>query len=653
MIRVPKMKRHLLAVCAAALLIVADGTALAQTAAPALPRPLPPIPETRDIAYPGVIDVAVDATDVQRRVISVRQTIPVAAAGPMTLLYPAWIPGHHGPVGPMRNIAGLIITADGQRLDWLRDTVDTFAFHIDVPAGARSIQVEFQWLTPIDDSTQRTVFTDEIVNVQWEKALLYPAGYSHRRMMFRPTLKLPEGWGYGVAMPTTATEDGWIRFDPITLEHLGDSPVFAGMHYRMVDLDPGGRSPVRLHIVADKPDSLNATDEQIQLLRNMVTQADRLYHARHFDHYDMLLALTDRLGGIGLEHHRSSENSADPAFFTNWGGLRGDRELLPHEYNHSWSGKFRRPADQLVNNFNTPLQNSLLWVYEGNDQYYGLVLAARSGLLSKEDALASLASAAAAYDNNPGSTWRALQDTTNDPIYSQRRPQVWPSYQRSEDYYRQGQMIWLEADTLIREQTNGRKSLDDFARAFFGMDDGVWDPKPFEFAEIVSALNGVMPYDWAAFLRERLDGVGPTAIEPLSWIARSGYRLVYDDKLPEFQKTLNSEYGRNDFTYSLGFMASNANRITGVQWGGLAWQAGLTKGWDIIAIGDRAPTPEGLREAVTAAKDSSDPIVLTLKRGDRVRTVSFDYHGGLRYPLLERVPGTPDRLGDILAPRAR
>lgn len=644
------MKRLLPAVCAAVLLIAADGAALAQVGTPALPRALPAIPATRDAAYPGIIDIAVDASDVARKIISVRQTIPVTGAGPMTLFYPEWIPGNHAPAGPMRNIAGVVFTAGGQRLEWLRDTVRTNAFHIVVPAGVSAVQVEFQWLTPIDDSTQRTVFTDEMVNLQWEKALLYPAGWTHRRMMFRPSLKLPEGWQYGVAMPTTAVENGWIRFDPITMEHLVDSPVFAGMHYRQVDLDPGGRSPVRLHMVADKPESLAATDEQIQWHRNLIVQADRLYGARHYNHYDFLLALTSRLGGIGLEHHRSSENSVDPGYFTNWGGLRGDRDLLPHEYNHSWSGKFRRPADQLVPDMNTPLQNSLMWVYEGNDQYYGLVLAARSGLLSKDDAIAILANTAATYDNNPANAWRALQDTTNDPIFLSRQPQPWGSYQRSEDYYRQGQMIWLEADTLIREATNGRKSLDDFARAFFGGDDGVWDPKPFDFAEIVSTLNAVHPYDWSGFLRARLDGVGPNAIEPISWVERGGYRLVYDEKMTDYLKTLNAELGRNDFTYSLGFQASNANRITSVQWGGLAFQMGITKGWDIIAVNGRTATPQGLRDAVTAAKDSPDPIELILRRDDKVKTVRFDYHGGLRYPRLERVEGTPDRLSDILAP---
>ncbi|HRO32938.1 MAG TPA: peptidase M61 [Brevundimonas sp.] len=647
------MKRPLVLACAAALMIVAGAPAAAQVGTPALPRPLPPIPAVRDAAYPGVIDIAVDASDVSRRIISVRQTIPVAGPGPLTLLYPEWIPGNHAPRGPMRSIAGLVVTADGQRLDWLRDTVNTNAFHIDVPAGVEAVQVQFQWLTPIDDSTQRTVFTDEMVNVQWEKALLYPAGYAHNRMMFRPSLKLPEGWSHGVALTQETVQDGWVRFAPISLEHLADSPVFAGLHYRMIDLDPGGRSPVRLHMIADKPESLAATDEQIQIHRNLVVQADRLYGARHFDRYEFLLALTDRLGGIGLEHHRSSENSVDTGYFTNWAALRSDRDLLAHEYNHSWNGKYRRPADQLVLNLNTPLQNSLMWVYEGQDQYYGLVLAARSGMLSRDDALAILATTAAAYDNNPGNAWRALQDTTNDPIISQRRPQAWGSYQRSEDYYRQGAMIWLEIDTLIREQTGGRKSLDDFARAFFGMDDGAWDPRPYDFDEVVTTLNAVHPHDWAAYLRARLDGVGPTAIEPLSWIERGGYRLVYDERMTDYLKTLNGELKRNDFTYSLGFMMNASNRITSVLWGGPAFEQGLSIGWELMAVNGRTASPAALREAITAAKDSPEPIEVVLKRGDLVRTVRFDYHGGLRYPRLERIEGAPDRLGDILAPRRR
>ncbi len=647
------MKHFLLAVSAVALLQSAGGAALAQVGTPALPVALAPIPAAKDVAYPGVIRLDVDATDIDRRLIQVRQTIPVSGSGPLILFYPQWIPGHHGPVGPVANVGGLTFTANGQRLEWVRNTLQPWAYQIEVPAGVSQVEAAFQWLTPIEGSQGRVTVTPEMANVQWDKTLLYPAGYYSRQITFQPTLKLPQGWNYGTGLDTVSFENGVATFAPITLEHLADSPVFAGAHYRQFDLDPGGRSPVRLNVIADTAKMLEASDEHIQLHRNLVQQADRLFGARHYDHYDFLLAVTDKLGGIGLEHHRSSENSADVKYFTDREATLADRDLLGHEYTHSWNGKWRRPADQLTPNLNEPLQNSLMWVYEGQTQYWGLVLTARAGLMSKQQALDVLAMTAASFQNIPGRQWRAMQDTTNDPIISQRRPQPWSSYQRSEDYYREGSLIWLDADTLIRERTGGKKSLDDFARAFFGVEDGNWDPSPFTFDDVTTTLNGVQTENWAAFLRERLDAVGPNARGPLDGIERGGYRLVFREEPSGYMGALYKELERNDFTYSLGFMMNKSNRITSVLWGGPAFEQGLTSGWEVVAVGGRAASADGLKEAVTAAKGSSQPIELILKNGDVFKTVRFDYHDGLRYPHLERIEGTPDRLGDILSPRRR
>ncbi len=647
------MQRFLLAASASVLLLAMGAPALAQVGTPALPVALAPIPAAKDEAYPGVIKLHVDATDIDRRLIQVRQTIPVSGPGPLILFYPQWIPGNHGPVGPVANVGGLTFTASGQRLEWVRNTVQPWAYQIEVPAGVSEVDVAFQWLTPIEGSQGRVVVTPEMLNIQWEKALLYPAGYYSRQIMFQPTLKLPQGWNYGAGLDTVSFENGTATFAPITLEHLADSPVFAGAHYRQIDLDPGGRSPVRLNVVADDAKMLEASDEHIQLHRNLVQQADRLFGARHYDHYDFLLAVTDKLGGIGLEHHRSSENSVDVKYFTDREATLADRDLLGHEYTHSWNGKWRRPADQLTPNLNEPLQNSLMWVYEGQTQYWGLVLTARAGLMSKQQALDVLAMSAASFQNIPGRQWRAMQDTTNDPIISQRRPQPWGSYQRSEDYYREGSLIWRDADTLIRERTGGKKSLDDFAKAFFGVEDGNWDPAPYTFADVTSTLNGVQINDWAAFLRKRLDAVGPGSRGPLDGIERGGYRLVFKEEPSGYMGALYKELGRNDFTYSLGFMMNKSNRITSVLWGGPAFEQGLTSGWEVVAVGGRAATADALKEAVTAAKGSSEPIELILKNGDVFKTVRFDYHDGLRYPHLERIEGTPDRLGDILSPRRR
>ena len=645
--------RLLVTACAAALLL-GSAPALAQVGTPALPVALAPIPAPRDVAYPGVIGIEVDATDIDRRIVSIKQTVPVTGPGPLILLYPQWIPGNHGPSGPVDDISDLRITANGQPLRWVRNTVQTTAFQVEVPAGVSFVEVTFKWLTPIEGAQGRVVITDDMLNIQWEKALLYPAGYYSRQITFQPTLRLPTGWQYGTALDTRSFQDGVAVFAPITLEHFADSPLFAGRYFRQIDLDPNGRSPVRLNVVADSADQLAATDAHIAQHRELVRQADRLFGARHYNHYDFLLAVTDRLGGIGLEHMRSSENSVDTKYFTDPTGTLADRDLLGHEYTHSWNGKWRRPADQLTPNLNEPLQNSLLWVYEGQTQYWGLVLTARAGLFSKQQALDVLANTAATYaDGNPGREWRAMQDTTNDPIIAQRRPQPWPSRQRSEDYYREGAMIWLDADTLIREQTNGRKSLDDFAQAFFGVQDGNWDPAPYTFTDVTSTLNGVQANDWARFLRDRLDAVGPDAHGPLGGIERGGYRLVWREAPNAYSRALNTELGRVDFQYSLGLSLNTSNRVTAVRWGSPAFEAGLRSGWEVVAVNGRAASAAVLSEAITASKNNSTPIQMMLKNGDRFRTIDFDYHGGLRYPHLERIEGAPDRLGDILAPRRR
>nr|WP_315053436.1 peptidase M61 [uncultured Brevundimonas sp.] len=646
---------------AASLLVLASlgPPAVAQQAAapapavagPALPIALPPLPQVQDAPWPGVVRLQVDATDLNRRIFDVTETIPVERAGPLVLFFPEWLPGNHGPVGPIAQLAGLEITANGQRVEWVRDTLHPFAFHLEVPQGASEITARFQHLSPTTGSQGRVTMTAEMLNIQWEKMLLYPAGRWSRNITVQPSVTLPDGWRFGTALEPETASGAVTTFRPVNLEVLVDSPMFAGVHYRQIDLDPGGRSPVRANIVADKPESLEATDEQVGILRDLITQADRLYGARHFDHYDFLIAMTDKLGGIGLEHHRSSENSVDPEFFTGWATHVGDRDLLAHEYNHSWDGKWRRPADQLVPNFNTPLQNSLLWVYEGQTQYFGQVLAARSGLTTKQQALDSLAMTAATFDTRVGRQWRAMQDTTNDPIISQRQPKGWLSWQRDEDYYSEGQLIWLDVDTLIRERTNGRKSLDDFARAFFGVEDGDYTPAPYTFEDVVRTLNGVVPYDWADFLRTRLDGHGPGA--PLDGLARGGYRLVYAETPSDWQKTLYGEYKRNDFTYSLGIQTGEGNVIRSVQWNSPAFQAGLATGMEIVAVNGRAASPSAISEAITAAKDPNTAVELILKDADRYRTVRIDYHDGLRYPRLERIAGTPDRLGDILTPRRR
>jgi len=648
------MKRSLLTGAGLALVLAATAMpAMAQVGTPALARQNPAIPEPQDRDYPGVIGYHVDATDLAHQVIRVRQTIPVAP-GPLTLLYPKFLPGNHAPTGPIQLVSGLTATGGGQRIAWQRDTIDPYAFHFVIPEGMSELEVRFEWLTQPDNAVWRVTMTPEIVNLQFEKALLYPAGYRHSRIAVSPSVQLPEDWSFGTAMATDAPDGDPVRFETVSVETLADSPMFAGRHYRRVDLDPGGRSPVHLSIVGDTAEALKITDAQIGGFQALVDQADYLFGARHFDRYEFLLAATNRLGGIGLEHHRSSENTAPANFFgSGWQGAFGTRGLLPHEFVHSWNGKFRRPSDQLTPNLNAPVQNTLLWVYEGQTEYWGDVLQARSGLGSKDEALANFATVAAFYENQPGRDWRALQDTTNHNLLGYRTSNPWPSHMRGTgDYYREALLIWLDADTLIREATNERKSLDDFARGFFGIDDGSWTATPYTFDDIVAALNAVYPHDWATFLRSRLDAVGPEARAPLDGIERGGYRLVYVDTLTDVEKRIQSGWS-GDFQYSLGFSLGGTNRIAGVRWGGLAYEAGIGAGWDLVAVNDVAASAEVLRDAVTAAKGTDAPIRLLVRNGERFRTVVFDYHDGLRYPRLERIEGTRDRIGDILTARRR
>ena len=604
------------------------------------------VPPARDIPYPGTLGLVVDATDIQRGIFSVRETIPVAQAGRMTLLYPKWLPGNHAPRGSIDDVAGLKIMAGGRTLEWVRDPVEVYAVHVDVPQGATELTVEFQYVSPVAGAQGRVVMTPEMLNLQWNLTAFYPAGYYVRQIPVAATAILPAGWKYGVALePVNPAATGTVAFKPVSFETLVDSPMFAGIHFRQEQLAPG----VRLNIVADTAAELAATPEQIQKHRNLVTQATRLFGAQHYDHYDFLLAITDKMGGIGLEHHRSSENGVTPGYFTKWDDGAGRRNLLPHEYTHSWDGKYRRGADLYTADYSVPMRNSLLWVYEGQTQYWGYVLQARSGLVSKEDTLAAYASIAATLDRRPGRNWRPLVDTTNDPILSARRPQPWVSWQRSEDYYNEGLLIWLDADMQIRELTKGRKSLDDFAKLFFGMNDRDWGVLTYTFADVAATLNRVVPYDWNGFLDTRVNRIAPRA--PLGWLEKGGYRLVYAAEPTAWWKNNEKTAKNSDFTYSLGFTVGSDGGLGQVIWDSPAFRAGLTNSATITAVGGKAYDGDALKAAIIAAQTSKTPIELLVKQGDRYRTISIPYHDGPKYPRLEKVGTGTGRLDTLLTAR--
>lgn len=632
------------AACTALLL---TSTAFAQSAP--TPSPMPPeIAAPQDIAYPGALRLEVDATDVERRIYNVRETIPVRGGGTVTLHYPKWLPGTHSPRGRVDALAGLVVNAGGTRLAWRRDTVDVHAFHIDVPANATALDLEFQYLTANDGTEGRITITQEMLNLQWETVILYPAGYYTRRIPIDVSVKLPTAWKLATGLETASTAGDVTTFKTTTVEELVDSPMYAGRYFKTFDLGMTGAAPVRLNVMADKPESLEAKPEHIELHKNLVRQAHRLFGSHHYDHYDFLLATTDRMGGIGLEHHQSSENGVGPGYFTEWDKNADGRDLLPHEYAHSWNGKFRRPADLWTPTFNVPMRDSLLWVYEGQTQYWGYVLSARSGLLTPEQTLAAFADIAATYQHRIGHNWKPLQDTTNDPITAMRRALPWRSWQRSEDYYSEGLLVWLDADTLIRELSKGKKSLDDFAKTFFGINDGSRVPVTYTFEDVVAALNSVQPHDWTSFLRTRLDGLGTA---PLDGLGRGGYRLVYKETQTEFAKGMEARRKTTDLTFSLGMVVGRDAKLGGVLWEGPAFKLGLTPGTQIIAVNGIAYEADRLKDAITAAKKTGGGIELLVRSGDKFRTVKFDYREGLRYPHLERDASSPDRLGGILNAR--
>ncbi|MEP7311147.1 MAG: hypothetical protein ABI859_01075 [Pseudomonadota bacterium] len=610
----------------------------------------PGIPAPRDIPYPGTVGLTVDASDVQRRIMQVHETLPVRP-GRLTLLYPQWLPGKHAARGQLDQLAGLVMTANGKPLAWQRDPVNVYAFHVQVPAGVTELELRFQVATPQAPDNDNIIPTAEMLGVQWNRTVLYPAGYYARGIRVATRLRLPPQWAHASALTVTATGDE-VQFETVSLEDLVDSPLFAGRNHVQLDLAPGQKVPVRLNVFADSAKDLQVTPEQLQVHRAMVRESALAFGPTPFDRYDFLLALSDNFGGIGLEHSRSSENSQDPGYFTSWDDAVGDRDLLPHEFTHAWNGKYRRPADLWTAQYNVPMQNSLLWVYEGMTEYYGMVLSARSGLWTPEFARDTFAVVAAVYDRRrPGRAWRSLADTTNQPIINPRRPQSWVSWQRTEDYYTESVFLWLDVDARLRELSRGARSLDDAAQRFFAVPPNQGRISTYVLADLTGALNsagGAGAADWRDFLERRVNLVNAPLLDGLT---RAGWRLVYNDKPNATIRDSEKSRKVTDLSYSLGATTNSAGLLTEVVWDGPAFKAGLTNNTTLVAVNSRAFSGELLKEAVTQAKSGGEPIELLVRNQDRYRTVRIDYRGGLLYPHLEQIPGANDALSAILKPR--
>ncbi|MDB5986256.1 MAG: hypothetical protein JWR16_1309 [Nevskia sp.] len=626
----------------------------AAAAGSALPVAADATPALLDTAYPGQLTLNVDLTDAARKIFRVKETIPVQA-GAVSLYYPKWIPGEHGPTGTIDGISGLIISGNGQRIAWRRDLEDMYTLHLNVPAGVSALDLEFQFLSPTDGGAfgGSVSATSKIVDLEWNQVAFYPAGYWGRAVSIQPSVKLPAGWGYGTALEPMTTASGSLQFKPVTFETLVDSPLITGLNFKRIDLAPGAKVPVHLDIVADHPEDLVLKDEQIKAHQNLVTQAYALFGAHHYDHYDFLFTLSEDTGHFGLEHHQSSDDRFFSAFFTDPDSYLSGGGLLPHEYVHSWNGKFRRPAGLATPNFNVPMKGDLLWVYEGLTEYLGQVLTARSGICSAAQYRDELAATAAMMDKRPGRSWRPLQDTADEAQILYDTPNAWATWRRSVDFYPEGELLWLDVDTKIRELSGGKHSLDDFVKAFYGIDDGAYVVKPYTFEDVVATLKQVQPNDWTAFLRKRLDSTDAAA--PLDGLSRGGWTLAYTDKPSDYFKAQEKVRKHLNLSYSLGIDietdADSLGKLRDVLWNSPAFTAGLAPGMKLIAVNGEKFDGDRLKAAITAAKIGTAPIELLVQNLDSFSTVKVDYHDGLKYPQLQRVNDTPDRLADITKPK--
>ena len=601
------------------------------------------------------IKVSVDLTDAPRNIYHTRLTIPVKP-GPLTLVYPEWIPGNHRPAGPIANVTGIKMEAGGQTLAWQRDPVDMYAFHVEVPAGTNELQVSLDTITnDASAGASGPAATTNVLDLNWNQVVLYPQGASSDAVQVEASATPPNGWKFGTALPVaTVTKGGtsqFIQFKPVSLTTLIDSPLIAGDHYREIELTKQGEVPAHvIDMVSESDAALAMTPADEAAYRKLVAETRALFGARHYSEYHFLLTLSDEAGHHGVEHHQSSDNSVGERTLIDPDRRLLEAGLLPHEFAHSWNGKYRRPVGLATRNYQDPMVGDLLWVYEGLTEYLGNVLTARSGLGTPEEYRESLAETAAMLDHRAGRTWRPLEDTARSVQILRLQGPQWQSWRRSLDYYPEGELIWLEVDTIIRQQTQGQKSLNDFCRLFYGGESGPPKVVPYAFDDVVRGLNQVVPYDWASLLKERVNAT--TTHAPLGGIERGGWRLVYDGRPNVFIHTGEEIEEYVDAAYSLGFVVRKDGEFSDVLYGSPAYVAGIGPGMKLVAINGRAWSKEVLRDTLRASKDSKQPIELLVQNAKFFKTYSIDYHDGIRSPHLERSDG-PDLLGGILQPMTK
>lgn len=608
-----------------------------------------PAPAHSQPATTIVLDV--DAADAVQGILHIHERIPVQP-GPLTLAYPKWIPGEHMPAGPILNLAGLHVRNGATELRWRRDPVEMYDFHLEVPPATSVIDVDFEYLGAQQGQYSSARFsTPNLFTLAWNKVVLTPAGPNDSAVMLAPTLRLPSpAWHFASALELDSAAGALVRFRPVSLEMLIDSPLDAGINERVLELGTWDGAPVTIAAFADTPEQLAVPETRLARLRALVTQMHALYRYRHFDHYTFLLTVSDVMPGNGVEHHQSSDDGSSGKFLTDDDAFAASADLLSHEWNHSWDGKYRRPFDLATPNLQVPMIDDLLWVYEGMTQFYGNLQAERAGMRTEQQWLDSLALLSASYAAEHGRLWRPLEDTAISAPFLYGAPGAWNSERRSVDFYSEGELMWLEADVIIRGRTHGARSLDDAARAFFG---GTANGPPmvvtYNRADVIAALNAVAPYDWATFFAKRIDAVAPQPPDPLT---PGGYRLVFTATPSGFERIDNDRRRQIDLRYSLGIAANSAGTITDVLIDSVAFRAGIGPGERIVAMNDRAFGDQSTCDAALRAAMDGTPLRLLLTSGNVYRTVALSYRGGPRYPNLERIPNTDDVLGAIAAPLA-
>ena len=610
-----------------------------------------PLPSLAQSKAPS-LTLAVDATEAPRKIFHARLTIP-ASPGTLTLYYPKWIPGEHAPDGPVVDLAGLKFTGNGQTLNWRRDLTDMYTIHVEVPAGVTTVEASLDYLSPAGERgfSEAASATARMTVVSWNQVLLYPSGWPADQITYTASLRLPEGWKFGTALPVASHSGNEINFQPASLYTLVDSPVIAGEYLKVVPLSPAGEYPPHeMDIAADSAAALDAPPEVWQDYRNLVSQAYALFGARHYRDYHFLYSLSNHVAHFGLEHHESDDSRVGEDGLVNPGERKLVAGLLPHEYVHSWNGKYRRPADLTTPDYEKPMVTTMLWVYEGLTSYLGDVLTARSGMWNPQEFREELAMTGAMLDHSPGRTWRNLQDTNDSAQVLYFSPPQWSSWRRSVDFYPEGVLDWLWADVIIRQQTHNQKSLNDFCKLFYAgpTPQPNQEPmvKPYTFDDLVNALNQVAPYDWRGFWHERL--TTHAAHAPLGGIEGSGWRVVYTDTPSEMSKLAEQNRKSINAEYSVGLALRDDGTIVDAVQGMLAANAGIGPGMQVVAVNGRKFTPEVWHDALKATKTASGPLQLLIENTDYFTTYSLNYHGGEMYPHLERETGQPDLLSDIV-----